>query len=139
MINQVTILGRLGKDPESRTLPNGRAVCNFSIATSERWKDKESGEQREQTEWHNCSAFARTAEVVAQYVSKGDLLFVQGSIHTRKWQDKEGKDRYTTEINVRDIKLMPNGKTGANEEPRGAVREQAAGFRDVPFDDDIPF
>jgi single-strand DNA-binding protein len=108
MFNEATLIGYVGKKPESRTLPNGRAVTSFSLATSERWKDKESGEQREQTEWHSCQAFARQAEIVAQFVNKGDLLMVQGRIQTRKWQDKEGNDRYTTEIQVQNVRLMPN-------------------------------
>jgi single-strand DNA-binding protein len=108
MFNEATLIGYVGKKPESRTLPNGRAVTSFSLATSERWKDKESGEQREQTEWHSCQAFGRQAEIVAQFVNKGDLLMVQGRIQTRKWQDKEGNDRYTTEIQVQNVRLMPN-------------------------------
>jgi single-strand DNA-binding protein len=108
MFNEATLIGYVGKKPESRTLPNGRAVTSFSLATSERWRDKESGEQREQTEWHSCQAFGRQAEIVAQFVNKGDLLMVQGRIQTRKWQDKEGNDRYTTEIQVQNVRLMPN-------------------------------
>jgi single-strand DNA-binding protein len=138
MFNQATILGRLGKDPEARTMPNGRAVCNFSLATSERWKDKDSGEQKEKTEWHNCTAYARVGEIVAEYVKKGDLLFVQGSLQTRKWQDKEGKDRYTTEINVRDIKLMPNTRQEGQDD--GSRSNRPAAARDEnEFNDDIPF
>ena len=139
MFNQATILGRLGKDPESRTLPNGRAVVNFSLATSERWKDKESGEQREATEWHNCTAYARPAEVIVQYVKKGDLLMVQGQLKTRKWTDKNGVDRYTTGIEVRDFKLMPNPKSGDEQTYKSRGKQDAEPGERAPFNDDIPF
>lgn len=130
MLNQVQIIGRLGNAPESRTTTSGQAVSNFSVATTEKWKDKQSGEQRENTEWHRCTAFGRVAEIINQYVEKGHLIFVQGKLKTRKWQDKEGKDRYTTEIEVRDVKLLPNAKSGGE-----SVREPASEV----MDDDIPF
>lgn len=127
MLNQVSIIGRTGKPPESRTLPNGQAVSTFSLATTEKWTDKQSGEKREATEWHNCVAFGKVAEIINQYVEKGHLVFVQGKLQTRKWQDKEGKDRYTTEVNVRDVKLLPNARGGASvSEPTAEIGEDDA-------------
>lgn len=139
MFNQATIIGRLGKDPELRTLPNGRAVANFSLATTERWKDKESGDQREKTEWHNIAAYGRQGEILAEFTHKGDLLMVQGKLETRKWQDKEGNDRYTTQINVQNFTFMPNpvrqDQDGGGSRRPAAERDEAA----EGFDDDIPF
>lgn len=139
MLNQASIIGRLGATPESRTLQNGRAVCSFRIATSERWKDKESGEQREKTEWHNCVAYANVAEIVNQYVNKGELVFVQGALATRKWQDKEGKDHYTTEIVVRDVRLLPNPRAGDTTAAPASRSSKKAKTEVEDFDDDIDF
>ena len=138
MFNQASILGRVGKDPEARTMPNGKAVSSFSIATSERWKDKQSGEQMEKTEWPNCVAFERTAEIANQYVSKGDMLFVQGKLQTEKWTDKNGVDRYTTKIIVRELKLLPNPKRD-EEAPAKSGGSKASPPDAEDFDDDIPF
>lgn len=130
-LNRVEIIGHLGGDPEQKFLNNGDAVCNFTIATSEKWKDKSSGETKEATEWHRVVCFRRTAEIAGQYLRKGSLARVVGSLKTRKWQDKNGQDRYTTEIQVQDLMLLPNGKPAekkkAEPEPQGG------------FDDDIPF
>lgn len=115
-VNKVIIVGRLGKDPESRTLPDGRAVTNYDLATSERWKDKSTGDQREKTEWHRCASFGRVAEVVAQYSKKGDLLYVEGSLYTEKWQDKEGKDRYTTKVRVHSVQFLTSKNSGQSTE-----------------------
>ena len=112
-VNKVIIVGRLGRDPESRTMPDGRAVCSVSLATSERWKDKSTGDQREKTEWHNCEAFGRTAEVIAEFCKKGDLLYVEGALTTQKWQDKGGKDRYTTKVRVQSIQFLTPKNGGA--------------------------
>lgn len=98
MLNRVTLIGNLGADPETRYLPDGSAVCNLRIATTEKWKDKSTGEIKEQTEWHRISLFARSAEIAGEYLKKGSTCCVEGKIQTRKWQDKEGKDQYTTEI-----------------------------------------
>jgi len=97
-INRVTIVGRLGNDPEIRTMPNGDAVANFSVATSENWTDKNTGERREQTEWHRIIFYRRQAEIVGQYLQKGSQVYIEGKLKTRKWQDKNGTDHYTTEI-----------------------------------------
>lgn len=121
------IIGRLGKDPETRYMPNGKAVTNFSVATSERWT--KDGEKQERTEWHNVVAFDKLAEIIAQYVTKGSQIFIEGKIQTRKWQDKEGKDRYTTEIVASQMEML--GGKSATEKPAPAG--------DAPFDDDVPF
>lgn len=98
MLNKAMLIGNCGKDPEVRYLPNGDAVCNISIATTEKWTDKQSGERKEATEWHRVSFFGKTAEIAGEYLRKGSSCYVEGRLQTRKWQDKEGKDQYTTEI-----------------------------------------
>ncbi len=155
-INKVILVGNLGKDPETRYMPNGKAVTNFSIATSESWKDKQTGEQREQTEWHNIVMYDRLAEIAAEYLKKGSQVYVEGKLRTRKWQDKEGRDRYTTEINANEMQML-GGRGGgggggsgteSRSEPRmapsgggGGERGAAAPRGPEPdnFDDDIPF
>jgi single-strand DNA-binding protein len=97
-VNKVILVGNLGKDPETRYMPSGSAVTNLTLATSESWKDKQSGEQQERTEWHKIAMFGRLAEIAAEYLRKGSQVYIEGKIRTRKWQDKEGNDRYTTEI-----------------------------------------
>ncbi len=111
-INKVILVGNLGKDPDTRYMPNGKAVTNFSIATSESWTDKQSGDKQERTEWHNIVMFEKLAEIAAEYLRKGSQVYVEGSLRTRKWQDKEGKDRYTTEIVARDMQML-GGRGGA--------------------------
>lgn len=143
-INKVILIGNLGKDPEIRYFPSGDAVCNVSLATSESWNDKQSGEKKEHTEWHNLVFRKKLAEIVAQYLKKGSKVYVEGSIRTRKYQDKEGKERYITEINVQDMQML-DGKPGggeAGERPAPAASRQpaaAAAMADAPMDDDIPF
>jgi single-strand DNA-binding protein len=113
-INKVILIGNLGKDPEMRSMPNGEPVTNFSIATSESWKDKATGEKKERTEWHNLVIYRRLAEIAKQYLHKGSKIYVEGSLRTRKWQDKEsGKDRYTTEIIVNEMQML-DGKGGGS-------------------------
>jgi single-strand DNA-binding protein len=97
-VNKVILIGNLGKDPQQRAMPSGKAVVNFSIATTEQWRDKQTGENKEATEWHNIVMFDRLAEIAAEYLRKGSQVYIEGKIRTRKWQDKEGNDRYTTEI-----------------------------------------
>lgn len=111
MINKAIIVGNLGADPEVRYMPSGEAVANIRVATTEKWKDKTSGEMKEATEWHRISFFGRTAEVVGEYLKKGSQVYVEGSIRTRKWQDKDGQDRYSTEIRG-DVMRMLGGRQG---------------------------
>lgn len=115
-LNRATFIGNLGKDPEMRYLPDGRAVANTSLATTERWKDKTSGEKQEKTEWHNLVFFGKSAEIAGQYLKKGSKIYVEGRLQTRKWQDKEGKDRYTTEIVVSDFQMLDRRENGGSEE-----------------------
>lgn len=113
-VNKVILVGNCGKDPETRYLASGGAVTNLSIATSESWKDKESGEQKEKTEWHNLVFFGKLAEIVAEYVKKGSQIYVEGSLQTRKWQDKEGNDRYSTDIKCHEMQML-GGKSEGSE------------------------
>jgi single-strand DNA-binding protein len=137
-VNKAIIVGHLGKDPESRYMPNGKAVANFSVATSEKWKDKQTGEDREKTEWHSIVVFDKLAEICAEYLKKGAPVYLEGKLQTRKWQDKEGRDRYTTEI-VADQMQMLGGKersgSGTAPAPANAVPQD----KPADFDDDIPF
>jgi single-strand DNA-binding protein len=151
-VNKVILVGNLGKDPETRYMPSGSAVTNLTLATSESWKDKQSGEQQERTEWHKIAMFGRLAEIAAEYLRKGSQVYIEGKLRTRKWQDKEGKDRWTTEI-VADEMQMLGGKGGgaAAGAGAGAMGGAAAGggsgraaVNDSggppgDFDDDIPF
>jgi len=125
-VNRATILGSLGKDPEIRNTASGQAVASFSVATSEKYKNK-SGEMVEQTEWHNITLWGKLAEVAGQYLSKGKLVYIEGRIQTRKWQDKEGKDRYTTEI-VGDKMQLLSPKSGGAESGSG-YKKPANEFR----------
>jgi single-strand DNA-binding protein len=127
MLNKVMLIGNLGADPEARHLPSGDMVCNLRLATSEQWKDKATGERKEATEWHRVSVFGKTAEVAAEYLKKGSTVYIEGSIRTRKWTDKEGKDQYSTEIRA-DRMQMLGGK--ASEKPT---------TRQPGEDDDTPF
>ncbi|AOY00352.1 single-stranded DNA-binding protein [Jeongeupia sp. USM3] len=120
-LNKVILIGNLGRDPEVRYLPNGDAVCNFSIATTENWKDK-SGQKQEKTEWHNITMYRRLAEIAGQYLKKGSSVYIEGKLQTRKWQDKQtGADRYTTEI-IADQMQMLGGRSGG-----GAPMDQGGG------------
>src|ERR1017187_6320620 len=144
-INKVILVGRLTKDPEQRFMTNGEAVANFSMATNETWKDK-SGTKQEKVEFHNCVAYRRTAEVVSEYVHKGDQLYVEGKLQTRKWQDKEGRDKYTTEIIVDKVDFI-GGKREGGKHTKKPARQDAPASKPAPamgggfddFDDDIPF
>jgi single-strand DNA-binding protein len=146
-VNKVILIGNLGKDPEVRYMPSGSAVANVTLATSEQWKDKSSGERQERTEWHNVVFFNRLAEIAGEYLKKGSKVYVEGSLRTRKWQDKSGVDRYTTEIVASEMQMLDgrgfagegSGGGGSREsQPAPQPREEAvAGGAD--FDDDIPF
>lgn len=159
-VNKAILIGNLGQDPEVRYTPSGAAVCNVPMATTESWKDRESGERREKTEWHRLVFFGRLAEITAEYLRKGSQAYVEGRLQTRKWQDQSGNDRYTTEVVVSEMHILgnrgdntarydrgdepPGGK--AKPDPRsgqqsGQTSEQAASPSSVndDFDDDIPF
>lgn len=136
MLNKVQVIGRLGKEPETKQLQNG-SVCNFSVATSEKWLDKASGERKEKTEWHNITVYGKLAEICSQYLTKGSLVFVEGKLQTRKWQDQNGADRYTTEILARDMKML-GGDGGRTETHKPAPKKAVHVSEPVDFDD-LPF
>jgi len=155
-VNKVILIGNLGKDPETRYMPNGEAVTNITVATSETWKDKTSGEKQEKTEWHRVTFYRRLAEIAGEYLKKGSQVYIEGRLETRKWQDKEGKDRYTTEIIANEMKMLgsragqgdASGRERDSEarapapagegKPAAAAKDKPAGqFSDM--DDDIPF
>ena len=161
-VNKVILVGNLGKDPEIRYSPNGGAVANITIATSESWKDKVSGEKQEKTEWHRVVFFGRLAEIAGEYLKKGAQIYVEGRLQTRKWQDKEGKDRYTTEIVANEMQMLGSregrgapadhgdfDQSAGSQESRPAARPPAGAPAGAPsggggggmgdFDDDIPF
>lgn len=118
-VNKVIVVGNLGADPETRYLPSGEAVTNIRVATTDKWKDKASGEMKEATEWHRIAFFGRLAEIAGEYLKKGSQVYVEGSLRTRKWQDKEGHDRYSTDIRA-DVMQMLGSRAGSGE-PRGAA------------------
>jgi single-strand DNA-binding protein len=155
-INKVILIGNLGQDPDTKAMPSGMTVCNLRIATSESWKDKQTGEMKEQTEWHSVAMFGRLAEIAGEYLRKGSQVYIEGRLRTRKWQDKEGKDRYTTEIVANEMQMLGSGgRGGMGGEGRGEPRAAAGGGRggeggggyegprsggsSDQFDDDIPF
>lgn len=151
-VNKVILVGNLGADPEVRYMPNGGAVANVTVATTESWKDKQSGENQEKTEWHRVVFFARLAEIVGEYLKKGSQIYVEGRLQTRKWQDKNGQDRYTTEIVANEMQML-GGRGGGGSAPSTSAPPSSGGapsggssgggssgggsFDD--FDDDIPF
>jgi single-strand DNA-binding protein len=162
-INKVILIGHLGADPESRAMPSGMTVANLRLATTESWKDKQSGEQQERTEWHNVALFGRLGEIAAEYLRKGSQVYIEGRLRTRKWQDKEGRDRYTTEIVGNEMQMLggrgggaggaapgggpPGGYAGGGysepgsrpEASEGGSAGAGAGASHQEFDDDIPF
>ncbi len=154
-VNKVILVGNLGADPETRYMPNGDAVANIRLATTESWKDKATGEKREMTEWHRVVFYRKLAEIVGQYLKKGSSVYVEGRIRTRKWQDKEGQERYTTEIEANEMQML-GGRQSASSSGgeaeyggsmpssapssgggRAAPAKKAPSFEDM--DDDIPF
>lgn len=116
-VNKVTLMGNLGADPDLRYMPDGNPVVNFSLATAEVWKDKDTQEQREKTEWHRCVAFGKQAEVIAKHFHKGSKIYVEGRLQTRKWEDQNGIDRYTTEILVKEFQFVSGNADGGNRPP----------------------
>ena len=144
-INKVILIGNLGQDPETKSLPSGSAVTNIRVATTEGWKDKQTGEKKEATEWHSVVFFDRMAEIAGQYLKKGSKVYIEGSLRTRKWQDKNGNDRYTTEIRATDMQMLDSkgggGGGGSYERSSGgeAARPAPVAAEKSFEDDDIPF
>jgi single-strand DNA-binding protein len=146
-VNKVILVGNLGKDPEVRYMPSGNAVANVTLATTDSWKDKQTGEKQERTEWHNVVFYSRLAEIVGEYLKKGSQVYVEGRLQTRKWQDKNGNDRYTTEIIASDMQMLGSrGGSAGYSGDRAPAQQQApapaaaaAGSSAPDFDDDIPF
>jgi len=147
-VNKVILIGNLGNDPEVRYTPNGTAIANISVATSESWRDKQTGETQDRTEWHRVVFFGKLAEIVGEYLKKGSKVYVEGSLRTRKWQDKNGVERYTTEIIANEMNMLdsrgaggnnhiPHEKTPAPTEAHEPV--SSAHQVDGPIEDDIPF
>ena len=129
-VNKVILVGNVGADVETRYMPNGDAVANVRLATTESWKDKNSGEKREVTEWHRLVAYRKLAEILSQYVKKGSQLYIEGRIKTRKWQDKDGQDRHTAEIEVTEMQMLGNRRSGDSEgagDDRQASQQRSAG------------
>ena len=160
-VNKVILVGNLGADPETRAMPSGTTVANLRIATSESWRDKQSGEQQERTEWHRVALFGRLGEIAAEYLKKGSQVYIEGSLRTRKWQDKQGNERYSTEIVASDMQMLggrggmgggqsggsgaasasggSGGGRGGDPFPEYSQSEGATGGGRDDFDDDIPF
>lgn len=142
-INKAIVVGNLGQDPETRYMPSGVAVTNISVATSESWKDKETGEQKDRTEWHKVSAFGRLAEIMSEYLRKGSQVYIEGKIRTRKWQDKDGNDRWTTEIIADEMQMLGGRGESDHQHAERPLKQQENTYPEGPgpgdFDDDIPF
>ncbi|WP_318837371.1 MULTISPECIES: single-stranded DNA-binding protein [unclassified Providencia] len=148
-VNKVILIGHLGNDPEIRYIPNGGAVANLTLATSETWRDKQSGEMREKTEWHRVIIFGKLAEVAGEYLKKGSQVYIEGQLQTRRWQDQSGQDRYTTEVVVNiggTMQMLGNGNSNNNGNQTGnkstsSPNQQYSNQTEPPmdFDDDIPF
>jgi single-strand DNA-binding protein len=137
-VNKVILVGNMGADPETRYMPSGKAVTNIRIATSESWKDKQTGDAKERTEWHSVVLYDKLGEIAGEYLRKGSQVYVEGSLRTRKWQDKEGKDRYTTEIIAQQMQML-GGKSQGGERPARQEQQPAQSDNGGGFDDDIPF
>jgi len=150
-VNKVIIFGNLGQDPKTRYMPSGSAVTNFTVATNESWKDKQTGEQRDRTEWHRVAMFNRLAEIAAEYLRKGSQVYIEGKLRTRKWQGQDGNDRYTTEIIADEMQMLGGrgdggGSYGGSSKGGGKGDRGEGGSGSAPpqpgpddFDDDIPF
>jgi single-strand DNA-binding protein len=154
-INKVILIGNLGADPETRAMPSGMTVANIRVATSENWKDKQSGENKERTEWHNVAMFGRLGEIAGEYLKKGSKVYIEGSLRTRKWQDKQGNDRYTTEIIGNEMQMLDSrgggmggggghGRPQDHSSPDDYDRGSAGGGSNKSgtggeVDDDLPF
>ncbi len=126
-VNKVVLIGNLGRDPETRYAPSGGAICNVSLATTRAWKDKASGDKREETEWHRVVFFDRLAEIAGEYLKKGRSIYVEGRLQTRKWQDKDGQDRYTTEIVATDMQMLGSREGGGDSDGGGYSSRESSG------------
>lgn len=144
-INRVILVGNLGQDPEIRYMPNGNTVANFSVATSESWKDKQTGEQKDRTEWHRVVVFGKLAEIAGEYVKKGTQIYLEGQLQTRKWQDQSGADRYTTEVVINPLggtlQILGARSVDSNQQQSSQPNNRPAPKDEPPmdFDDSIPF
>lgn len=145
-VNKVVIVGNLGRDPETRYTTGGEAICNFSVATTDKWKDKASGEQKEATEWHNISAFGKLAEICGQYLKKGSQVFIEGKLRTRKYTDKDGIEKYATSINADQMQMLGGRNEGAEPQAKPTTRAPQSNHRGASsggsmdkLDDEIPF
>ncbi len=150
-VNKVILVGNLGNDPEVKYMPSGNAVANVSLATTESWKDKSSGERQEKTEWHRVTFYGKLAEIAGEYLKKGSQIYVEGRLQTRKWQGQDGQDRYTTEIIASDMQMLGgrggSGGTGGFDDAPSQSRQGGGGRQEAParssmpddFDDEIPF
>jgi single-strand DNA-binding protein len=149
-VNKVILIGNLGQDPEVKYMPNGNAVANITVATSENWKDKNTGEQVDKTEWHRVVFFRRLAEIAGEYLKKGSKVYIEGKLQTRKWQDKNGKDNWTTEIIANEMQMLDSRGGGSSDfnqnqgapaqsAPQSAPSQAAPAPVNNDFDDDIPF
>jgi single-strand DNA-binding protein len=152
-INKVILIGNLGADPETRYLPSGEAVTNIRVATTDRWKDKQTGELKEATEWHRIAFFGLLAEIASEYLKKGAQVYIEGSLHTRKWQDKDGQERYITEVRGSTLKMLSRreegseGRENGGSERRPAQRPTKSAEKPAPkaqgrfadLEDDLPF
>ncbi len=148
-VNKVILIGNLGRDPETRYMPSGGAVTNITVATSETWKDKNTGEQQERTEWHRVVFFNRLAEIAGEYLKKGSKVYIEGSLRTRKWQGQDGQDRYTTEVIANEMQMLDSRGGGGGDAPFARQQQQPSGQQpsqaaatpadDGGFEDDIPF
>ena len=149
-VNKVILIGNLGADPETRYMPNGDAVCNIRVATTESWKDKQSGDKKEITEWHRVVFYRKLAEIAGQYLKKGSQVYLEGRIRTRKWTDKEGQERYTTEIEANEMQMLGGKREGEQSAPRSESAPAQNQQRSAPaqnggggsfddFEDSIPF
>jgi single-strand DNA-binding protein len=147
-VNKVILVGNLGNDPDTKYMPSGSAVTNLSVATNESWKDKQTGEQKDRTEWHRVAMFGRLAEIAAEYLRKGSQVYIEGKLRTRKWQDQQGNDKYSTEIIADEMQMLGGrsgggapamGGGGSGGPPPGPPGPPAGGSGSGDFDDDIPF
>jgi len=139
-VNKVIIVGNLGADPDAKSMPSGNMVANFSVATTESWNDRDTGERQEKTEWHRVVFFGRIAEIADQYLKKGSQVYVEGKLQTRKWEDRDGNERWTTEIVGSQLEMlgdrMGSGSSQSNNMDQSTSKSN---FSDDEFDDDIPF